>query len=171
MARQPGGVQRHCASTAGRNFQPHPRTAPAGPIQRPGRGPGRQQNAARPGCGETAEWKRQKANFPTPLGNPAKGAGFPLSYSPDELTLLQEPKDGLRALARCRSLTDHRGCPDCRLEVLRRAEWLNAGLAAVAAIEAASDVARSTRLRRRATMGLRLRLSPRPKAPRAGKAN
>jgi putative transposase len=33
------------------------------------------------GCGKGAAWK-SKGNFSTPLGNPAKGAGFPLSHSP-----------------------------------------------------------------------------------------
>jgi putative transposase len=33
------------------------------------------------GCGNGATWK-SKNNFSTPLGNPAEGAGFPLSHSP-----------------------------------------------------------------------------------------
>ena len=33
------------------------------------------------GCGKAAPWKSQKTDFPTPLGNPANGAGFPLSHS------------------------------------------------------------------------------------------
>ena len=33
------------------------------------------------GCGKDARWKSQKADFPTPLGNPANPAGFPLSHS------------------------------------------------------------------------------------------
>jgi hypothetical protein len=33
------------------------------------------------GCGKGAAWK-SKSNFSTPLGNPANGAGFPLSHSP-----------------------------------------------------------------------------------------
>jgi len=32
---------------------------------------------ARRGCGKEAEWKSQKSDFPTPLGNPANPAGFP----------------------------------------------------------------------------------------------
>src|SRR5258708_19487283 len=35
------------------------------------------------GCGKAAPWKSLKADFSTALGNPAKGAGFPLSHSPD----------------------------------------------------------------------------------------
>jgi hypothetical protein len=44
---------------------------------------GRQQKkmAARRGCGKDARWKSQKTDFPTPLGNPANPAGFPLSHS------------------------------------------------------------------------------------------
>jgi hypothetical protein len=34
------------------------------------------------GYGKDARWKSQKADFPTPLGNPANPAGFPLSHSP-----------------------------------------------------------------------------------------
>jgi hypothetical protein len=34
------------------------------------------------GCGKAARWKSPKAGFPTELGNPAKGAGFPLSHTP-----------------------------------------------------------------------------------------
>jgi putative transposase len=33
------------------------------------------------GCGKGAAWKSEN-NFSTPLGNPANGAGFPLSHSP-----------------------------------------------------------------------------------------
>jgi putative transposase len=33
------------------------------------------------GCGKGAAWK-SKCHFSTPLGNPAEGAGFPLSHSP-----------------------------------------------------------------------------------------
>jgi hypothetical protein len=45
---------------------------------------GRQQKKwrARRGCGKDAEWKSQKSDFPTSLGNPANPAGFPLSHSP-----------------------------------------------------------------------------------------
>ncbi len=32
-------------------------------------------------CGKDAAWK-SKSNFSTPPGNPAEGAGFPLSHSP-----------------------------------------------------------------------------------------
>src|SRR6266436_6730059 len=44
---------------------------------------GRQQKKwrARRGCGKDAGWKSQKNDFPTPLGNPANPAGFPLSHS------------------------------------------------------------------------------------------
>jgi len=35
------------------------------------------------GCGKAAAWK-STTHFSTPLGNPAKGAGFPLSHSPGD---------------------------------------------------------------------------------------
>ncbi len=35
------------------------------------------------GCGKAAPWKSPKTDFSTPLGNPAKSAGFPLSHSRD----------------------------------------------------------------------------------------
>ena len=40
------------------------------------------KNDGATGCGKDAGWKSQKADFPTPLGNPANPAGFPLSHSP-----------------------------------------------------------------------------------------
>ncbi len=40
------------------------------------------KNDGATGCGKDAAWKSQKADFPTPLGNPANPAGFPLSHSP-----------------------------------------------------------------------------------------
>jgi hypothetical protein len=42
------------------------------------------KNDGATGCGKDARWKSPKADFPTSLGNPAKGAGFPLSHSPDD---------------------------------------------------------------------------------------
>lgn len=33
------------------------------------------------GCGKAAAWKSLNNDFPTPLGNPAQSAGFPLSHS------------------------------------------------------------------------------------------
>ena len=42
---------------------------------------GRRKNGGRRGCGKDAGWKSQKTDFPTPLGNPANPAGFPLSHS------------------------------------------------------------------------------------------
>ena len=43
---------------------------------------GSRKNGGATGCGKDAGWKSQKADFPTPLGNPANPAGFPLSHSP-----------------------------------------------------------------------------------------
>jgi hypothetical protein len=37
--------------------------------------------AAAKSCGKAAPWKSQKTDFSTALGNPARGAGFPLSHS------------------------------------------------------------------------------------------
>ena len=41
------------------------------------------KNGVATGCGKDARWKSHKPDFPTSLGNPANGAGFPLSHSPD----------------------------------------------------------------------------------------
>src|SRR5437016_12284555 len=83
MTRSPGAPLRTRLSATGRKQQPQPWTEQAEPIQCPGCDPGRQQSAARTGCGKDASWKSPKPDFPTSLGNPAKGAGFPLSHSPD----------------------------------------------------------------------------------------
>jgi hypothetical protein len=72
-------VRQHLDET----FTPDPWAAPAGPLQRPRGGLGRQQNAARTGCGKAAWWKSPSPDFPTSLGNPAKSAGFPLSHNSD----------------------------------------------------------------------------------------
>jgi hypothetical protein len=37
----------------------------------------RRKKVGATGCGKDARWKSQKADFPTPLGNPANPAGFP----------------------------------------------------------------------------------------------
>jgi hypothetical protein len=42
------------------------------------------KNDGATGYGKDAGWKSQKADFPTPLGNPANPAGFPLSHSPGD---------------------------------------------------------------------------------------
>ena len=41
-----------------------------------------EKKSARRAVEKTPRWKSQKADFPTPLGNPANPAGFPLSHSP-----------------------------------------------------------------------------------------
>jgi transposase len=47
-----------------------------------GRYPSETQNeAAAKSCGKDAAWKPPETGVPTPLGNPAKSAGFPLSHS------------------------------------------------------------------------------------------
>jgi hypothetical protein len=45
---------------------------------------GNKQNDGATGCGKDAAWKSQTTDFPTPLANPAKPAGFALSHSPDD---------------------------------------------------------------------------------------
>jgi Integrase core domain len=40
-----------------------------------------QEIGSEEGCGKAAAWKSLHNDFPTPLGNPANGAGFPLSHS------------------------------------------------------------------------------------------
>src|SRR5260370_1106052 len=76
-----GGLPSDSASASGRHAEPHPRAAGAGTLRRAGRGPGEGDHAAAKSCGKDAGWKSQKDDFPTPLGNPAKCAGFPLSHS------------------------------------------------------------------------------------------
>ena len=71
------------ASAPGWNPEPHLRAALFGTIHGAGRGPGDDENASATGCGKDAGWKSHKADFPTPLGNPANSAGFPLSHRPD----------------------------------------------------------------------------------------
>src|SRR5216684_1818974 len=44
--------------------------------------PKRKPRGREKGCGKAAAWKSPTTDFSTPLGNPAKGAGFPLSHSP-----------------------------------------------------------------------------------------
>jgi len=42
---------------------------------------GGRKNGGATGRGKHAGWKSQRTDFPTPLGNPANPAGFPLSHS------------------------------------------------------------------------------------------
>ena len=51
------------------------------------------QNAAAKRCGKDAPWKSPKTDFPPALGNPAKGAGFPLSHSDDGYGYMSKPKN------------------------------------------------------------------------------
>src|SRR5260370_28024890 len=70
------------------------------------------------GCGKAAPWKSLKADFSTALGNPAKGAGFPLSHSPDgggPSTM----KRTYRVLRKPDILTCYRHQFGCRLEMRR----------------------------------------------------
>src|SRR3984893_2372269 len=91
LASHAGGLPGHGASALGWNSQPHPRAALAGTLHGRRGGAGRDKNAGAPGCGKAARWKSHKPDFPTPLGNPAKCAGFPLSHSPDCCWLTMKP--------------------------------------------------------------------------------
>src|SRR6266852_2179931 len=55
------------------------RRSPRRPEELPA--PKRKPRGREKGCGKAAAWKSTN-HFSTPLGNPAKGAGFPLSHSP-----------------------------------------------------------------------------------------
>jgi transposase len=61
----------------------HPRSAWCGTIHGAGRDPGDDENAGATGSGKDAGRKSHEADFPSPLGNPAKYAGFPLSHRLD----------------------------------------------------------------------------------------
>ncbi len=56
------------------------RRSPKPPQELPA--PKRKPRGREKGCGKAAAWKSPTTDFSTPLGNPAKGAGFPLSHSP-----------------------------------------------------------------------------------------
>jgi hypothetical protein len=43
------------------------------------------KNGGATGCGKAAGWKSQKADFPNPLGNPAKPLGIPTFPQPRRL--------------------------------------------------------------------------------------
>src|SRR6266849_332172 len=55
------------------------RRSPRRPEELPA--PKRKPRGREKGCGKAAAWKSPTTDFSTPLGNPAKGAGFPLSHS------------------------------------------------------------------------------------------
>src|SRR5947199_359993 len=82
--RELGGLHGDGAPASGRDSQPDSRAAPAGTLQRARCGLGSRQNGGATGYGKDAGWKSPKADFPTPLGNPANRAGFPLSHSPGD---------------------------------------------------------------------------------------
>ena len=92
MARDAGRLQRDGSPASGRDHQPHSRAASAGTLYRPRCG--HQLNSKRgPRCGKDASWKSPKTDFSTALGNPAKGAGFPLSHSDDGYEYMSKPKN------------------------------------------------------------------------------
>ena len=63
----------------------------AGALHGRGHGSTGCENGVATGCGKDAGWKSHEADFPTPLGNPANCAGFPLSHSPDGCWLTKKP--------------------------------------------------------------------------------
>jgi len=77
------GTLAGCTVTMHRHLdgQPHPdaRPAQAGVLHGARLAVDIEPSAAGQGRGKDAAWKSQKNYFPTPLGNPAKCAGFPLS--------------------------------------------------------------------------------------------
>ena len=77
-------VHQHLDGTLSLTHGPHC----LGRYKAEGNGHGDDENAGAPGCGKDACWKSQKTDFPTPLGNPAKCAGFPLSHNPGRCWLI-----------------------------------------------------------------------------------
>jgi hypothetical protein len=110
LASHTGGLPGHGASALGWNYQPHPRAALAGTLHGRRGGAGCDKNAGATGCGKAAGWESHKPDFPTPLGNPAKCAGFPLSPSPDCCWLTMKPDIS------CAKKTGH-------FNLLRTVEW------------------------------------------------
>src|SRR5437763_15217378 len=80
LARELGGLHGESASASGRDSYHHSWTAAPGAIQR-GRKVAVRETGGGKGCGKDAEWKSPNTDFPTPLGNPANNAGFPLSHN------------------------------------------------------------------------------------------
>src|SRR6202008_2349984 len=122
-----GGLPGGGASAFGWNPEPHSRTALSGTVHRAGHGTGDDGNAGATGCGKDAGWKSHKADFPTPLGNPANPAGFPLSHSPDCCWLAMKPdisgatKSGHFNLLRTKSVSLRFRFPSSDLCFLHRA--------------------------------------------------
>jgi hypothetical protein len=86
LAGCPAVVHQHLDGNLSLTHGPHC----LGTIHGAGRGTGDAENAGAMGCGKDAGWKNHKADFPTPLGNPANCAGFPLSHSPDGCWLIMK---------------------------------------------------------------------------------
>ncbi len=61
------------------------------------------QTGGQNGCGKAAPWKSQTPDFSTPLGNPGKPSGFPLSHSRDDggpsvtFQMSRQPRLGLHS--------------------------------------------------------------------------
>src|SRR5271170_6336602 len=67
----------HRAPASRRGPQPELQPASARTLSRP---PHRDPRAQPASGGKAEGWKSPKTDFPTPLGNPANRAGFPLSH-------------------------------------------------------------------------------------------
>ena len=81
LAQQFSGWTGHRARASGWYADHTLRTAHPRSLQRPGLAvAGTDRTTLPEGCGKDAAWKTQ-TRFPTPLGNPATPAGFPLSHS------------------------------------------------------------------------------------------
>jgi transposase len=80
LAGHAGGMHRDRAPTPGWNLEPQLWAARLRSLRRARRSDPRPKTGGRQGRGKDAGWKSPKADFPTPLGNPAKCAGFPLSH-------------------------------------------------------------------------------------------
>jgi hypothetical protein len=90
LASHSGGLHGAGPSASRWHSHHHSRTAAPGTLQR-GRQVAVSENGGGTGCGKDAGWKSPKTDFPTPLGNPAKCAGFPLSHNLGYGWLIQKP--------------------------------------------------------------------------------
>ena len=69
-------VHQHLDGTLSLSYGPHCLRS----LRRARRSDPQPETGGRQGRGKDAGWKSPKADFPTPRGNPAKCAGFPLSH-------------------------------------------------------------------------------------------
>ena len=91
LAGHVGRLRRDRAPASGWNLEPQLWAARVGSLRRTRGSDESRKTGGRRGRGKAAGWKSQKADFPTPLGNPAKCAGFPLSHRPGGCWRLIKP--------------------------------------------------------------------------------